>query len=143
MSQVTVRQLMKTPAKVVHPGATLLQARDEMTKLGVHHLPVVDGGGGLIGMISDREVDRILAVMQAAEGKRLTLTVGDVCRGEALRVTPELPAHQAASMLIESRTDGLPVVDKGQVIGVITATDLLEVAREALLGVDPGKRARA
>jgi len=144
MSQVTVRQLMKTPALVVHPQSTLSHARNEMARAGIHHLPVVDATGALLGMISQRDVDRTMSLMAVAEGARQTLTVGDITSGEGLRVVPDLPAHEAAAMLIESCIDGLPVVDtQGRVIGILTATDLIEVAREALLGVAPGQRARA
>jgi CBS domain-containing protein len=144
MSQLTVRELMKTPVVVVHPQSTLTQARNEMARVGIHHLPVVDAGGALLGMVSQRDVERTLGLMNAANGGRETITVGDITSGEGLRVGPELPAHEAAAMLIESRTDGLPVVDGGgHVIGVLTVTDLIEVAREALLGVAPSRRARA
>jgi CBS domain-containing membrane protein len=135
---------MKTPAIVVHPQSTLVHARNEMARAGVRHLPVVDANGALLGMISQREVDRAMNLMAAAEGARQTLTVGDIATGDGLRVGPDLPAHEAAAMLIESHTDGLPVVDiSGHVIGVLTATDLIEVAREALLGIEPARRARA
>lgn len=144
MSYLTVSELMKTPAHVVHPRTPLVAARDDMQRAGIHHLPVVDGSGVLVGMVSDRDVDRAISLMAAAEGMRQSLTVGDIATGGALRVTPELPAHEAAAMLIESGGDGLPVVDpKGKVVGVLTSTDLMEVAREALLGVAPTQRARA
>lgn len=144
MSQMTVRQLMKTPAVVVHSRTPLTSAREQMLRAGIHHLPVVDVGGALLGMVSERDVDRAMSLMAAAEGLRQTLTVGDITTGGGLRVGPELPAHEAAAMLIESSSDGLPVVDGGgHVIGILTATDLIEVAREALLGVEPARRARA
>ena len=144
MSYLTVSELMKSPAHVVHPRTPLVAARAEMKDAGIHHLPIVDGKGALVGMISDRDVDRAISLMEAAEGLRQNLTVGDIVNGSALRVTPELPAHEAAAMLIEGGGDGLPVVDnKGKVVGVLTSTDLLEVAREALLGVAPTLRARA
>ncbi len=144
MGYLTVSELMKTPAHVVHPRTPLTAARDEMTNAGIHHLPVVDGKGMLVGMISDRDVERAISLMAAAEGARQNLTVGDIASGGELRVTPDLPAHEAAAMLIEAGGDGLPVVDKkGKVVGVLTSTDLIEVAREALLGVAPTLRARA
>jgi CBS domain-containing protein len=144
MSQLTVRELMKTPTTVVRPNQTLASARDEMQRAGVHHLPVVDGSGVLLGLVSQRDVERVMGLMAAAEGLRQPLTVGDITSGEGPRATPELPAHQAASIMIESHTDGLPIVDpKGKLVGILTSTDLLEVAREALMGLIPGQRARA
>ena len=144
MSRLTVKDLMKAPTTVVRPNETLSHARNEMQRAGVHHLPVVDGAGVLLGLVSQRDIDRAMGLMAAAEGLRQPLTIGDITSGEGLRATPELPAHEAASMLIETHTDGLPIVDaKGKLVGILTSTDLLEVAREALLGIEPTRRARA
>jgi CBS domain-containing protein len=47
-------------------------------------------------------------------------------------------------MMIEHKIGMLPVVEPdGRVVGIVTETDFLEVAREALLGVEPARRARA
>jgi acetoin utilization protein AcuB len=144
MSQLKVRELMKTPAVSVHPKTTLNEARDTMRRASVHHLPVVDGSGTLVSMLSERDVERALGLLAVVQGNRATLDVGDICTNEVLRVGPDLPAHEAATMLIESHADGLPVVDgSGRLIGILTATDLVEVARETLLGVAPEQRARA
>jgi CBS domain-containing protein len=98
----------------------------------------------LVGMLSAHDIEQALAILATVEGKRLTLDVGDICTEDVPRVGPELPAHEAAEILIESHADGLPVVDTdGEVIGVVTATDFVEVAREALAGVDPQRRVRA
>ena len=144
MSKMTVRQLMKRPVRVVQGSTTLIGAREEMVQGGVRHLPVVDAGGVLRGLVSQRDIERALAILAVVGGKRQTLDVGDICAGEPLRVGPNLPAHEAAAMMIESHADALPVVDDGgAVVGIVTATDLIEVAREALLDVDPRQRARA
>ncbi|MGZ3408645.1 MAG: CBS domain-containing protein [Polyangia bacterium] len=47
-------------------------------------------------------------------------------------------------MLIEHKIGMLPVVEAdGRIVGIVTETDFLEVAREALLGVEPSTRAQA
>ena len=144
MGPMTVRNLMKVAPVSVHRTTTLRAARDAMTGAAVHHLPVVDRDGKLVGMLSAHDVDQALAILAAAEGNRLTLDVGDICSNRVSSIGPDLPAHEAAQILIESRCDGLPVVDSnGQLVGVVTATDFIEVARETLAGVDPQRRARA
>jgi CBS domain-containing protein len=144
MGPMTVRKLMKTAPVRAHRTTTLRAAQDAMKGAAIHHLPIVDGDGKLVGMVSAHDVEQALAVLAVAEGKRLMLDVGDICSDKVPSVGPDLPAHEAAQMLVESRCDGLPVVDTdGQLIGVVTATDFIEVAREALAGVDPQRRARA
>lgn len=145
MGRPMVKDLMSPPRALVAPHDTLAYARDEMRRAGVHHVPVVDGTGALVGLVSELDLDRVMGLMAAAEGLRQPLTVGDIVGGrQALRATPEQPAHEAAAMLIASHTDGLPVVDDaGKLVGILTSTDLLEVARKALLGIEPVERAGA
>jgi CBS domain-containing membrane protein len=141
---VTIKELMKRPVIAVRRGTSLAQARDAMVSAGIHHLPVVDADEVLIGVVSQRDVTRAIDIMTAANGLRQSLTIGDIMTTDVLRVGPDLPAHEAAAMMIEAKIGSLPVVgDDGRVVGVVTATDFLEVAREALLGVSPERRAHA
>jgi CBS domain-containing protein len=50
-----------------------------------------------------------------------------------LSVPPERPAHEAIGILIRRKIGELPVVDgAGRLVGMITETDFLAVAHEAL-----------
>jgi CBS domain-containing protein len=139
-----ISQLMKIAVLTAERDETVSTALDRMRTAEVRHLLVVDSTRHLVGVVSERDPDRATAMMQTAEGKRDGLRVGDVMRTKPLHVRPTLAAHEAAAMLIEHKIGMLPVVDEGGVVyGVVTATDFLEVAREALLGVDPARRAGA
>jgi CBS domain-containing protein len=52
-------------------------------------------------------------------------------------VKPSLPAAAAATMMLEHKFGCLPVVGEDeQIVGIITETDFLKIAEQALLGVD-------
>jgi CBS domain-containing protein len=141
---MNVAQLMKRTIVSLPSSANLDTAAACMEEAGIRHLPIVDGSGLLVGVVSQRDVARARDVIRTAEGRRQQLRLGDIMRTEALKVTPELPAHEAAAMMIEHKIGMLPVVEPdGRVVGIVTETDFLEVAREALLGVEPARRARA
>ena len=141
---MTVEQVMKKNVVTAHVHTSVRDAVLTMAEAEIRHLPVVDTGGKLIGMISQRDALSASSVMRATEGKRATVQVGDIMKKNVLRVTPRMEAHQAAAMMIEAKIGALPVVDgDGKLIGIITSTHFLEVAREALLGVSPAARAQA
>lgn len=141
---MTVARLMKKKIVSLPATANLDTAAACMEEAHIRHLPIIDGKGHLVGVLSERDVSRALDVVRTAEGRRQTLRLGDIMRTDVLKVTPELPAHQAAAMMIEHKIGMLPVVESdGQLVGIVTETDFLEVAREALLGVEPALRAQA
>jgi CBS domain-containing protein len=139
-----VSRVMKSPVLVAERSESVSAALDRMEKASIRHLPIVDGARHLVGVVSERDLSRAAAMMQTAEGKREILRVGDIMHAEPLRIPGSLPAHEAAAMMIDHKIGMLPVVDDGgTVCGIVTATDFLEFAREALLGVDPARRAGA
>jgi len=57
-------------------------------------------------------------------------TVGDVMTRAVLHVSPATPLRVVATMMLEAKVSGLPVVEDGAVIGVISETDLMTKAAE-------------
>jgi CBS domain-containing protein len=52
-------------------------------------------------------------------------TVADIMSRDPVVVSPETPLKEAIQLIAEKRISGLPVVDKGKLVGVISETDLM------------------
>jgi CBS domain-containing protein len=121
-----VSDLMTTSLMTINASEPLLEARIDMEMGLVHHLPVVDDRGRLVGIVSDRDI------MRRGDKKR----VCDVMSKDVVTTRPDSPASAAASMMLEFRIGSVPVVnDEGALVGVVTISDYLAVARRALLGL--------
>ena len=59
------------------------------------------------------------------------LTVRDLMTQELHTVTPTTTLREAAEAMSEEHVSGLPVVEDGEAVGVITATDILSFAADA------------
>lgn len=124
--ELKVSDLMTTALMTIKASEPLGEARIDMEVGLVRHLPVVDDRGHLVGIVSDRDLTR------RADKKR----IADVMSRDVVTVRPDSPAQLAASMMLDLRIGSLPVVDDaGQLIGVVTVTDFLGLARRALLGL--------
>ena len=61
--------------------------------------------------------------------------IGEVMTRDVMTVLPEMPAFRAAEMMMERKIGSLPVVDEHEtLIGIITESDFLAIAHQALHG---------
>jgi CBS domain-containing protein len=141
---LSVGQLMKVHVIAVEANDNLNTGLQRMTDAGVRHLPVVDRAGHLVGVVSQRDLVRAIDVMRTAEGARQPLRLDDVMRRDVRTVTAATAADEAATLMIEHKIGMLPVIDdKRNIVGIITETDFLEVARRALTGFELSTHASA
>lgn len=126
---LTVSDLMTTSLVTVKANETIKEAHAEM-QIGVYrHLPVVDDRGRLVGVVSDRDLLGVLA-------SRKPRKVSEVMTRDIMTTLPDTPAADAATMMLDNKIGSVLVVDEEEnLVGMVTQTDYLEVARRALLGL--------
>jgi CBS domain-containing protein len=123
-------RMSKNPA-TVKPDDGLKEAIWKMEHGRFRHLPVVDDGGKLIGMLSDRDIRLIrpsLAFVDKEEAnvQLWSIAVQQAAVFEPVKVTPETTLREAAELMLRWQVGGLPVVgEKDKLVGVLTYTDLL------------------
>lgn len=127
---LTVEDLMTTNLMTLPAKGTIGQADAEM-KLGeVRHIPVVDEKGHLVGIVSNRDVFKALG--RTNRGK--AIPVWEVMKRDVVTVRPGTPAHEAVELMLEKKIGALPVIGDGeQLVGIVTETDFLAIAHEALV----------
>lgn len=134
-SKKAVKEFYTPNPLIVKPDDTIVSVRKMMIARKVHRVPVVDKGV-LVGMLTERDIARGLDTFRKAIDKYpqadiTRLTVGLTMRPEPLTVSPEATVGKAASIMLEKKISGLPVVsDK---IGIITKTDLVRGIAEGRL----------
>lgn len=123
-----VRNHMSTPAVTVSSDADYKAALKLMQENALHHLPVVDAGGNLVGMAAERDL-----LLAATHYLQSAVEIGDIMHRGVVTVPPEMPVTEAATLMIDKRIGGLPVVDKGEgLIGIITETDIFRALVKSL-----------
>ena len=115
--------------------ASALAALDLMVDHAIRHLPVLDSGGRVCGVVSFEDLRAALPVpisLRAPLGVDERRGLPDVAIGELMTFGPstihyDAPLEEAAERMIDGRFGCLPVVDEqGRLDGIITETDLLQ-----------------
>jgi len=120
--------------------ATIEDAADLMRERNIRHVPVVDEGGVLVGMVSDRDLGALdLGRMigdEGAEGVRrhLATPVASVMTPEVLTVGPDDDVEDLVDLMLENRVGAVPVVEgvAGRLVGIVSYVDLLRAFRDRL-----------
>ncbi|NPV09405.1 MAG: CBS domain-containing protein [Anaerolineae bacterium] len=141
-----VHHRMSSPAITVDPSLPVMDALHLMEEKDVRRLPVVDGRGRLVGIVSEKDVLRAspspATTLSIFEVSYLLhrLTVGDIMTREVVTVREDTPLEEAARIMAQRHLGGLPVMREGKLIGMITETDLLLGFSEVLGAFEPGVR---
>jgi len=127
-----LKTLLKRPAITADEAMPIRDARALMLRHGVPCLPVLRQNE-LVGMITKLHLhaaspSSVRALRQYDWGDAMAgLTVGDVMSRDPIALTPEASVAEAARLTRAKGVDAVPVVDGGDVVGVVTRRDLLAV----------------
>ena len=106
----------------IEPGESVLEAIRTMGRRGIGALLVMEGER-LVGILSERDYARKVIL----QGRRSeTTTVGEIMSTEVLTIPPETMAREGLSLMTLKYIRHLPVVEDGQVIGVVSIGDLVK-----------------
>jgi acetoin utilization protein AcuB len=110
------KRMTKDPVTVT-PEDLLIQARLKMQKGGFRRLPVVRDGQ-LVGIVTDRDMREHAGYLDRTEVRR-------AMSQDPISVSPATTVEAAAQLLLKQKIGGLPVVENGRLVGVITTSDIL------------------
>ncbi len=123
--------IMSTDLETISPTDSLEKAGDIMQRRRIHHLPVVNGDGELVGLVTLSNVLAATDSFLRDEDSRMhpgEIRVKEVMVTDVATVDEHASVRQAALFLEKHRIGCLPVVTDGQLKGIITDTDFVGVA---------------
>ncbi len=120
----TIRQIISGKGQEiwsVTPDDSVFDAIRTMALKGIGALVVLKGGQ-LYGILSERDYAR--KVILDGRSSRETL-VGEICSSPAVSISPQANADEGLALMTQKRFRHLPVVEKGNLIGVVSIGDLV------------------
>jgi len=117
-----VRERMTPNPVIIGPQAMLTTAQEYMTAGHFRRLPVIQDGT-LVGIVTDRDIRR-------HAGAEIRTKVQAAMTETPLTVPPDMAVEDATKLMLRDQISGLPVVENGKLIGIITASDVLNAFLE-------------
>src|SRR5262245_24515061 len=130
LRQRPVSEIMQREVVTLTAHEKLDLTQDLMSLGRVRHLPVVDDRQRVVGIVSDR--DLLAAAMTNvldfdAVSRRTflrSIEVAEIMTKDVVSVTPDTSIGDVARILVENKIDSVPVVAGGELVGLVTGTDL-------------------
>ena len=126
----SVRDVMTPGVRTVSPSQSLAEAAEVMKGEDVGSVPVVEDGR-LAGIVTDRDI-----VTRAVAERRdpQTVKVDEVASRDLVTVQPEQDLDEALALMARHQVRRLPVVEQGQLVGMLAQADVALEAKEKKVG---------
>jgi CBS domain-containing protein len=127
--KMIVTEVMNRNVKTVRPEDTVKDAAKVMNENHIGSLVVVSGTGEVVGILTERDILTGVVVT----GKNADeVKVSEVMTPNIITITPDKTLEEAADIMTENKIKKLPVVEKGRLVGIITATDLIAYEKDLI-----------
>ena len=134
LKELVVGDIMSLDPIVASVDDTIEEAQAQLRANRITGLPVVDRSGNLVGVLSQSDLvwGPGLHVAALLRKKPSGLRVGELMTSPAVTVQLECAVTEAARTMLENRVHRLVAVDpQGRPVGVLSATDYVQLAAEA------------
>lgn len=141
-----VKDRMTLKPVTITPDTSFPEAFQLMREKRIRHLPVVDRKGKLIGVVARTDL------LHASPSSATTLSVfemnfllanlhiGEIMSAPPITVSEDAPLEEAARVMVQNKIGCLPVMHDGDLVGLITETDIFEIFVEILGGEEASLR---
>lgn len=132
---MNVADLMTDRVLSLGLGATLKEVQELMWDHSIRHVPIVDGHGELLGLVSQRDLaratDGAASLPLSARNQFLRGTrVDSVMTEEVATAEPTDDIRIAAQTMFENKYGCLPVVAGRRLVGILTESDFVRLLAE-------------
>jgi CBS domain-containing protein len=129
-----VSDLMQTTLVTVAGDSMVSEAVISLADAHVTGLPVVDLTGRLVGVLSTSDILTALAEQEDPDARTFffeNTVVRDLMTPRPVTIAPEADVHQAAQQMLYANVHRLFVEDTGELVGVISQSDIVRAVANA------------
>jgi len=128
---MTVAELMERNVKMVRSDASLAEAVVALTDAHISGMPVVDGTGRVIGVVSTTDVLTAEAETNDTLARKSVwenTAVQDIMTPRPFTIAPDEDVREAARQMLYADVHRLFVAEGDRIVGIISTTDIVRAA---------------
>jgi acetoin utilization protein AcuB len=140
-----VRKKMQKNITTITKDERMTTAKKILKEKNIRHLPVVEGKK-LIGLVTNMDIRKSEASSATSlEIRELhylldKITVGEIMTRNVITISPDISIEEATTLLHDNKIGCLPVIEDGNLVGLLTEGDVMEVLIEVMGMKEKGSR---
>jgi CBS domain-containing protein len=116
-------EIMVTPVETCPPSEPVRSVARRLTEKKIGCLPIVEESRRLTGIITEKDLIAKVVAPENADPARLS--AADIMCRDPLFMGPETYMYEALTFMFSHRIKHLPVVDRGELVGIVSLRDLM------------------
>lgn len=122
-----VERIMKKNLLTLSPSHTLRDANKIMRENKIRHLPILDEQKKLVGLVAQRDIKNTITKLlnKSEEDKILQTPIAEIMVKDPIIGHPLDFIEEVAVLFYDHKIGSLPIVSQNELVGIVTATDLL------------------
>ena len=126
-----ISEIMTTPVLTVDPDTHLGEIADAMLEKEIKSIAAIDEDCVPVGILTSTDFIKVVSDSQSGS----ELTVRNYMTTDVVTVTPEKSVQEAASTMVTNGISHLPVTESGDVVGIVTATDIASYVSDDMVDI--------
>ncbi|MBS4195042.1 acetoin utilization AcuB family protein [Lederbergia citri] len=137
-----VEQVMKKDVITLSPDDSIRTAIHLMREKNIRHLPLLNNEKKLIGLVTDRDIKSATPVFTDSEkmNEQLEMPLSTIMMTNIITGNPLDFVEEVAVIFYDQKIGCLPILNNGELVGIITSTDLLHTLVELTGANKPGSQ---
>ncbi len=133
-----IRAVMTQNVKTLRADQSLLDAMKFLREHHDRHIPVLDGQGALLGVLTDRDIKRATPSALAPNQREVWESVVNdtpisrVMTREPTVADPTMTLRRALQLFVDENIGCLPVLEDNVLVGIVTASDMFKAMLSVL-----------
>jgi len=124
-------QIMSSEVTILKPLDTITDAIKLFKKTKLRHIPIVTSNERVVGILSDRDIFHYLSGMtddytQLKSPIRINDEIKHLMKSQVLTASTDTDVRFIARLFVEQHIGAMPIVMDGNIVGIITRSDILD-----------------
>jgi CBS domain-containing protein len=130
---LTARDIMTRRPVALRFEASIIDAIQVLLRRDISGVPVVDSAGELVGILSERDCLRVMAVGEYNAADHDTVrSIAEFMSRPEYTVSPDAGIYSLADFFLTHHERRLPVIERGKLVGLVSRRDVLKGIRRMI-----------